>query len=229
MRNIVYDFYFESPWKAPRQRRAARTRKVRWVDKAYHDEDADSGSGKDDDAEDDGLDDEDSEDGSSEKDDDSASEVSDHGDAEDHDSEDDDDETDEDDADEHATAPPSGRRFRKPIPGSYYEMKNKIRLSTRYPDEFVIDQRGDPLTISPRLICASRQLLAETWRFSFQPGCKFGVHVNVFNVRLFATDGGILSVLDDICGVNIPTEANTTVVLHFVNLHRLDKRNDNLR
>jgi hypothetical protein len=89
---------------------------------------------------------------------------------------------------------------------------------SRYPDELVVDPRGNLYSTLPGLSCASRQSLAETWHYNFNADYKFLVHVNYYRTQPFFERQGVIGLLTDLCGITV-TETNTTVVLHGINAY----------
>jgi hypothetical protein len=87
---------------------------------------------------------------------------------------------------------------------------------SRYPDELVVDPRGNLYSTLPGLSCASRQSLAETWHYNSDASYKFLVHVNYYRTQPFIERQGVIGLLTDLCGITV-TETNTTVVLHGIN------------
>jgi hypothetical protein len=87
-------------------------------------------------------------------------------------------------------------------------------LPSDYRDELVINQAGRLHANLPALSRASRQAFAETWKHNYETPAKFLVHINDYNVRFLFNRAGCLPLLQDLCGVDDITEANTTIVLH---------------
>ncbi|KAH7079609.1 hypothetical protein FB567DRAFT_606973 [Paraphoma chrysanthemicola] len=81
-----------------------------------------------------------------------------------------------------------------------------------YRDEIVIDYQGDLHGKLPRLSRASRQLLAETWQYTYDSDYKFMVYLHMYYARPLFKLVGVCRLLVDVCGLVI-TEANAILVI----------------